>query len=86
MNVHDPFIGVDSLSKEKASDMDEWLGSGMYFAPSLLSKTLRLPGVLRLRLLPLAREGRDVKLAPLSVLHLWKIKEKFNIIIEPLFI
>jgi hypothetical protein len=57
MNVHDPFIGVDISSKEKASDMDKWLGSGMYFAPSLLNKALRLPGVLRLRLLLLARRS-----------------------------
>ena len=84
MNIHDPFIGVDILSEEKASDMDQWLGFGMYFAPSLLSKVLRFPGVLRLRFPLLSREGRDAKLAPLSVLHLWKIKRKFNIIIEPL--
>jgi hypothetical protein len=76
MNIHDPFIGVDILSEEKASDMDQWLGFGMYFAPSLLSKALRFPGVLRLRFPLLSREGRDVKLAPLSVLHLWKIKRK----------
>ena len=76
MNFHDPFIGVDILSEEKASDMDQWLGFGMYFAPSLLSKALRFPGVLRLRFPLLSREGRDVKLAPLSVLHLWKIKRK----------
>jgi hypothetical protein len=57
MSIHDPFIGVDNLSEEKASDMDQWLGFGMYFAPSLLSKALLFPGVLRLSFPLLSREG-----------------------------